>query len=61
LEAPDLDPYVARETLQEMGLEDYGADTFWSDYDDSFVGESADDFCRCPWSLVLAPFTSAPF
>jgi hypothetical protein len=22
-EAPDLDPYVTRETLQEMGLDDY--------------------------------------
>jgi hypothetical protein len=43
-EAPDLDPYVTRETLQEMGLDDYRVDTFSSDYDDTFVDESGYGF-----------------
>jgi hypothetical protein len=29
----------SRETLQEMGLDDYRVDTFSSDYDDTFVDE----------------------
>jgi hypothetical protein len=43
-EAPDLDPCVTRETLQEMGLDDYCGDTFSSGYDDTFIDESGYDF-----------------
>jgi hypothetical protein len=31
-EAPDVDPYVTRETLQDMGVEVYGVDTFLSNH-----------------------------
>jgi hypothetical protein len=43
-EAPDLNPHVTRETLQEMGLDDNCVDTFSSDYDDTLFDESGYDF-----------------
>jgi hypothetical protein len=59
-EAPDLDPYVTRETLQEMGLDDYRVDTFSSDYDDTFVDESGYNFSLMPMEPSVGSFTGAP-
>jgi hypothetical protein len=58
-EAPDLDPYVTRETLQEMGLDDYRVDTFSFGYDDTFVDESRYDLM--PMEPNVGPFPGAPF
>jgi hypothetical protein len=43
-QAPDLDPYVTRETLQEMSLEDLVLIPLSSDYDAAFADESGYDF-----------------
>jgi hypothetical protein len=43
-QAPDLLPYVTRETLEDLGLVGYKVDTFSSDYDDDHIDEFGIEF-----------------
>jgi hypothetical protein len=43
-----------------MGMKNYGADTFSSDYDDTFVAEPGYEI-RMPREPSVGSFTEAPF